>query len=133
MRRFFPNMAHPQNPSFFNFTPSSSFVSSSKRKKRRMKTGKYWVYITEDSESGITIGFSTEMDKTLFELSMRGATLSYLCSFSIPFDALAHKHLLEDLSPRTIRRFMRSHREETKRRCDKLLSTSKYREANIIN
>lgn len=98
-----------------------------------MKTGMYWVYITEDSESGITIGFSTEMDKTLFELSMRGATLSYLCPFSIPFDALAHKHLLEDLSPRTIRRFMRSHREETKRRCDKLLSTSKYREANILN
>ena len=100
-----------------------------------MKTGMYWVYITEDRESGITIGFSTEteMDKTLFELSRRGATLSYLRSFSIPFDALAHKHLLEDLSPVTIRRFMRSHREETKRRCDKLLSTSKYREANILN
>ena len=98
-----------------------------------MKTGMYWVYITEDSESGITIGFSTEMDKTFLELSRRGTTLSYLRSFSTPFDALAHKHLLEDLSPRTIRRFMRSHREETKRRCDKLLSTSKYREANILN
>ncbi|WP_314941327.1 hypothetical protein [Porphyromonas endodontalis] len=98
-----------------------------------MKTGTYWVYITEDSESGITIGFSTEMDKTLFELSMRGETLSYLCSFSIPFDALAHKHLLEDLSLKTIRRFIRNHREETKQCCDRLLFNSKYREANILN
>ena len=32
----------------------------------------YWVYITEDSEGGITIGFSTEMDKTFLELSRRG-------------------------------------------------------------
>ena len=37
-----------------------------------MKTGMYWVYITEDSEGGITIGFSTEMDKTFLELSRRG-------------------------------------------------------------
>ena len=82
----------------------------------------YWVYITEDSKSGITIGFSTEMDKTFFELSMRGTTLSYLCPFSSPFDALAHKHLLEDLSPETIRRFIRSHRKETKQCYDRLLS-----------
>lgn len=121
-------MAHPPNPSFLIL-----YRHQNEKKDEDGNVGMYWVYITEDSESGITIGFSTEMDKTLFELSMRGATLSYLCSFSIPFDALAHKHLLEDLSPRTIRRFMRSHREETKRRCDKLLSTSKYREANILN
>ncbi len=85
---------------------------------RRMKI-MYWVYITEDSEGKITIGFSAEMNKTLFELSARGESLSYLNSFSIPFDALAHKHLLDDLSQKTIRKFIRNHREETKRNLDK--------------
>ena len=81
----------------------------------------YWVYITEDSEAGITIGFSAEMDKTFLKLSARGTPLFYLRSFSIPFDALAHKHLLEALSLKTIRRFIRNHREETKQCCDRLL------------
>ncbi len=81
----------------------------------------YWVYITEDSEAGITIGFSAEMDKTFLKLSASGKHLFYLRSFSVPFDALAHKHLLEDLSLKTIRRFIRNHREETKRCCDRLL------------
>lgn len=81
----------------------------------------YWVYITEDSEAGITIGFSAEMDKTFLKLSASGTPLFYLRSFSIPFDALAHKHLLEALSLKTIRRFIRNHREETKQCCDRLL------------
>lgn len=81
----------------------------------------YWVYITEDSEAGITIGFSAEMDKTFLKLSARGTPLFYLRPFSVPFDALAHKHLLEDLSLKTIRRFIRNHREETKQCCDRLL------------
>jgi len=80
----------------------------------------YWVYITEDSEGKITIGFSAEMNKTFFELSVRGENFSYLKSFSIPFDALAHKHLLDDLSQKTIRKLIRTHREETKRNLDRL-------------
>ena len=41
----------------------------------------YWVYITEDSEAGITIGFSAEMDKTFLKLSASGKHLFYLRSF----------------------------------------------------
>lgn len=80
----------------------------------------YWVYITEDSEGKMTIGFSAEMNKTFFELSVRGKNLSYLKSFFVPFDALAHKHLFDDLSQKTIRKLMRNHREETKRNLDRL-------------
>ena len=76
MRHFFSDMTRP---------PKSSFlVLHRHQNEKRMKTGMYWVYITEDSESGITIGFSTEMDKTLFELSMRGISLSYHCS-EVPY------------------------------------------------
>ena len=81
----------------------------------------YWVYITEDGGAGITIGFSAEMDKTFLKLSARGKPLFYLRSFSIPFDALAHKHLLEALSLKTIRRFIRTYQAETKQCCDRLL------------
>lgn len=81
----------------------------------------YWVYITEDGGAGITIGFSADMDKTFLELSIHGRNLFYLRPFSVPFDALAHKHLLEDLSLKTISRFIRNHREETKQCCDRLL------------
>ena len=81
----------------------------------------YWVYITEDNEGKITIGFSAEMNKTFFELSARGGNFSYLRSFSIPFDALAHKHLLEALSLKTIRRFIRTYQAETKQCRDRLL------------
>ena len=69
----------------------------------------YWVYITEESDAGMTIGFSAEMDKMLR-------------SFPVPFDALAYKHLLEDLSLKTIRRFIRSHQAETKQYRDRLLA-----------
>ena len=82
----------------------------------------YWVYITGDSEAGITIGFSAEMDKTFLKLSARGKHLFYLRSFSIPFDALAHKHLLDDLSLKTIKKFIRIYQAETKRYCDKLFN-----------
>ncbi|WP_139265152.1 hypothetical protein [Bacteroides ihuae] len=37
----------------------------------------------------------------------------YLRPFLIPFDALAHKHLLDDLSEETIQRFIRKNKEET--------------------
>ena len=81
----------------------------------------YWVYITEDGKAGISIGFSAEIDKNILEFSSSGKSLLYLRSFSTPFDALAHKHLLEDLSSKTIRIFIRNHREETKQCCDRLL------------
>ena len=35
----------------------------------------YWVYITEESEAGMTIGFSAEMDKMLLILSTCGKRL----------------------------------------------------------
>ena len=113
MKHFFPDMAHHLKPSFLA-------LHHHQQRRRRMKS-MYWVYITEDGGAGITIGFSADMDKTFLELSIHGRSLFYLRSFSVPFDALAHKHLLEDLSLKTIRRFIRNHREETKRCCDRLL------------
>ena len=82
----------------------------------------YWVYITGESDAGMTIGFSAEMDKMLLILSTCGKRLFYLRSFPVPFDALAYKHLLEDLSLKTIRRFIRAHQTETKQYRDRLLA-----------
>lgn len=74
----------------------------------------YWVYIAEDRKGGMTIGFSVAMSRTLIEVSMREETIKYLRPFSVPFDGLAHKHLLGDLSKDTLRDLVRRNWKRSK-------------------
>ena len=61
-----------------------------------------WVYIIEDGRRHITIGISEDIESKIRRL-INGEKLTYLRHFLQPFDALAHKHLLEDLSAESVR------------------------------
>ena len=59
----------------------------------------HWVYIYEDEKSSLRIALKTSDDNNLSNLLLN-KPIVYLRPFEIPFDAIAHKHLLDDLSKR---------------------------------
>lgn len=72
---------------------------------------KHWVYIYEDGKDGLRIVISANID-SIVNLKPKGQVV-YLCPFEIPFDALAHKHLLEDLSKESVLKWINKHKGET--------------------
>ena len=65
----------------------------------------YWVYIIEVARSVYRIGLTTELS-SLLVLLKPAERMVYVRSFRVPFDAAAHKHLLDDLSLPTVRRII---------------------------
>ncbi|MBN2661628.1 MAG: hypothetical protein JXR54_10205 [Tannerellaceae bacterium] len=72
----------------------------------------HWVYIMEDEQAGWRIGISANIDKVLFEMKPDERVL-YLHPFGSPFDGVAHKHLLDDLSKNTVRYLIKKQKVET--------------------
>lgn len=73
-----------------------------------------WVYIIRNQEGFLSIKFSSGIKASLSDLMQGRDSILYLRPFLIPFDALAHKHLLDNLSGETIRQFIRKNRQITK-------------------
>ncbi|WP_373718654.1 hypothetical protein [Bacteroides heparinolyticus] len=67
----------------------------------------HWVYISKDKQGVMIVGFSPSIQSSLHNISVRGDTILYLRPFKVPFDALAHKYLLEHLSASTVRTIIR--------------------------
>ena len=73
----------------------------------------HWVYISEDGQGILKIGLSSDFDKNWSALKT-GEKIVYLRAFSDPFDASAHKHLLDDLSQSSVRFLISKQKEKTK-------------------
>lgn len=74
---------------------------------------KLWVQIYEDEKGDLSIALVTSVEKALSSLSPN-VSIVYLRPFEIPFDALAHKHLLDSLSKDSVSNWIDKHKEETK-------------------
>lgn len=74
---------------------------------------KLWVYIYEDEKDDFVIGLSAVADN-LSSIILQKMRFVYLCPFQIPFEALAHKHLLDSLSKVSVLNWIHKHTEETK-------------------
>jgi hypothetical protein len=73
-----------------------------------------WVYIYDDGEGIISIGLTSYVKKMISDIKGHGKKILYLCPFCTPFDAVAHKHLLDDLSLRSVTHLIKKHQEQTK-------------------
>ncbi len=73
----------------------------------------YWVYISEDEQGVLKIVLSTDFGKSWSGLTS-GEKIIYLRAFSAPFDAAAHKHLLDDLSQSSLKLLISKNKEKTK-------------------
>ena len=73
---------------------------------------KLWVYIYEDQQGSLIIALATSRDAIVLN-GLPRVPIVYLCTFDIPFDALAHKLLLETLSEESVRDWIKKHRRET--------------------
>lgn len=74
---------------------------------------KLWVYIYEGEKDDLKIGLSAVVDN-LTSIILQKVRFVYLCPFKIPFEALAHKHLLDSLSKASVLNWIQKHTEETK-------------------
>ena len=74
---------------------------------------KNWVYIYESKKGDFKIALSTS-DDVFASIRQLNLPIVYLRPFKIAFDAIAHKHLLESLSRKTVLDWIDKHSEETK-------------------
>ena len=72
----------------------------------------HWVYIYEDKKGSFRIALTTSDDNIISNPQLN-VPIVYLRSFDIPFDAIAHKHLLDDLSYKSVLNWIDKHKEET--------------------
>ena len=74
---------------------------------------KIWVYIYECKKGDFKIALFTSIDvfASLRELNL---PIIYLRPFEIAFDAIAHKHLLDSLSKKSVLDWADKHKDETK-------------------
>jgi len=73
----------------------------------------HWVYISEDEQGVLKSGLSADFGKSWSGLKS-GEKIIYLRAFSTPFDAAAHKHLLDDLSQSSVKFLISKDKEKTK-------------------
>jgi hypothetical protein len=72
----------------------------------------YWAYITRDEEDNLTACLSPR--PVVRQATDRsGGRIVYLRPFVLPIDAIAHKHLLSDLSHSSLCRLIRHQRDFT--------------------
>lgn len=74
---------------------------------------KYWMYIYKDKNSDLKTGISST-EYILKSGMLQSVQVVYLHPSEIPFDAIAHKHLLDTLSKKSVTDWIEKHREVTK-------------------
>ena len=75
---------------------------------------KFWVYIYEDKKDDFKIGLSTINDN-LTSINVQKLRFVYLRPFIVPFDAIAHKHLLDDISKESVLKLIDKYKVETRK------------------
>ena len=73
---------------------------------------KHWVCIYEDEKGSLRITLKTSDDNNTSNRQL-DESIVYLRPFEIPFDAIAHKHLLDELSKRSVKDWIDKHKAET--------------------
>lgn len=81
---------------------------------KQCKQMKLWVYIYENKKGDFKIALATSV-KNITSVQQLKQTIVYLRPFEIPFDAIAHKYLLDYLSKETVLKWIDKHKEETKK------------------
>ena len=74
---------------------------------------KIWVYIYECKKDDFKITLSTS-DDAFASIWEHNLSIIYLRPFEIAFDAIAHKHLLDSLSKKSVLDWVDKHKDETK-------------------
>lgn len=72
-----------------------------------------WVYICKDRRDDLVIRISPDAGRFISVAGRSGENICYVRPFGIPFDALAHKHLLGDLSFRTLTETIKKYEPQT--------------------
>ena len=72
----------------------------------------HWVYIYEDEQGILKIGMSADLGKSMADLR-EDEHVVYVHPFRKPFDAAAHKILLEYLSQESIQLLIKKQKEKT--------------------
>lgn len=81
-------------------------------KVKKVKQMKLWVYIYEDEKGCLKIALSTPVGNIKLN-RQSNMSIVYLRPFEIPFDAIAHKHLLDNLSKESVLDWIYKHKEKT--------------------
>ena len=72
-----------------------------------------WVYIYKDLAKHFVIGVTADIFRTLSTVKDDGMQICYLRPFDIPFDAMAHKKLLDSLTSNTIKNLIKTNKIQT--------------------
>jgi hypothetical protein len=83
----------------------------------------HWVYILENCGHRLTVCLSADIDESLSGIADEEKVV-YLRDFSRPFDALAHKHLLDALSSSSIRHLILKYKNVTRSLLDAVKTVS---------
>ena len=73
---------------------------------------KHWVYIYGNEKGNLKIGLSATVDN-MASILLPKVRILYLRPFELPFDAIAHKHLLGDLSKESVLSYINKHKHQT--------------------
>lgn len=73
---------------------------------------KHWVYIYGYDKGHLKIGLSATVDN-MASILLSKVCIFYLRGFEKPFDAIAHKHLLDDLSKESVLSYINKHKHQT--------------------
>lgn len=73
----------------------------------------FWVYLSKDAKGNFTTFLTSHLDRAFASEQPEGVIV-YLRPFTIPIDAVSHKHLLDDLSYRSLQRLSMRYKRQTK-------------------
>ena len=72
----------------------------------------HWVFIVKDGQGALRTGLTVDFELNFSTMEQENQVV-YLRAFAIPFDAVAHKHLIDDLSPETVAHLINRHKRDT--------------------
>lgn len=78
---------------------------------------KLWVYIYEYNKGCLKTALATSVENIIASRQI-AIKIVYLRPFELPFDAIAHKYLLDYLSKDSVMNWFNNHKEETKKWLD---------------
>lgn len=72
----------------------------------------HWVFIVKDGQGALRTGLTVDFGLN-FSTMGQEIQVVYLRPFAIPFDAVAHKHLIDDLSLESVENLINRHKHDT--------------------
>jgi hypothetical protein len=72
----------------------------------------YWVYLLKDERGNFTTFLSSYLKRAISLIECK-EKIVYIRPFTVPMDAVAHKHLLDDLSYDSLHRLVVRYKKQT--------------------